>query len=136
MLIDSYREAFYRVSVKAIIKNSEGQVLLVKEGGDNWDLPGGGIDHGEDASTAMRRELWEEISVKEVLSMDMKTVVTFEVAESERYGLWIVYDVTVGDSEFAMGHDVRAMEFMDAALLTEDTRSHKIIREAIFGTSA
>lgn len=39
----------YRLSIKGIIFNDTGEILFVKESGrDWWDLPGGGMDHGED----------------------------------------------------------------------------------------
>ena len=38
----------YRVSLKSVIFNDHGEVLVVKESGrDWWDIPGGGMDHGE-----------------------------------------------------------------------------------------
>ena len=40
-------ETFYRTSVKALIKNSEGKILLSKEENGMWELLGGGLDHGE-----------------------------------------------------------------------------------------
>lgn len=42
----------------------EGQVLLIRKGKGpytgSWDLPGGGIEHGESPEDAVRRELIEE----------------------------------------------------------------------------
>lgn len=53
----------YRISIKSLIKNKEGQVLVVKELGRTWwDLPGGGMDHGEDIKSAIARELEEEVN--------------------------------------------------------------------------
>ena len=44
----------YRLSIKGIIFNDAGEILFVKESGrDWWDLPGGGMDHGEDIETAI-----------------------------------------------------------------------------------
>lgn len=43
--------------------NDKGQVLLVRESGrDIWDIPGGGIDHGESIEDVIRRELKEEVN--------------------------------------------------------------------------
>ena len=54
----------YRLSIKGIIFNDIGGVLLVKEDGrDWWDLPGGGMDHGEDIKTAIAREMKEEVNL-------------------------------------------------------------------------
>lgn len=54
----------YRLSIKGIIFNDAGEILFVKESGrDWWDLPGGGMDHGEDIETAIAREMREEVNL-------------------------------------------------------------------------
>lgn len=51
------------------VLSQNGTVLLAKRSSkrrvhpDRWSLPGGHIEDGEDAETAMRRELMEEIGV-------------------------------------------------------------------------
>ncbi len=50
----------YRISVKAAIKDDDGRVLLLREKDGSWELPGGGLEHGEDARTALARETAEE----------------------------------------------------------------------------
>jgi mutator protein MutT len=48
----------------AAVRNSEGQVLLVRRADDgNWELPGGRVDIGESASDAVVREVAEEAGV-------------------------------------------------------------------------
>ncbi|HSW98935.1 MAG TPA: NUDIX hydrolase [Candidatus Saccharimonadales bacterium] len=53
----------YRVSVKAVIKDVEGRVLLLRESDGSWELPGGGLEHGEDPRAALVREVAEETSL-------------------------------------------------------------------------
>lgn len=54
----------YRLSIKGIIFNDAGEILFVKESGrDWWDLPGGGMDHGEDIKTSIAREMKEEVNL-------------------------------------------------------------------------
>ena len=63
---DSSRKTdyLYRLSIKGIILNNAGEILFVKESGrDWWDLPGGGMDHGEDMKTAIAREMKEEVNL-------------------------------------------------------------------------
>ena len=55
-----------QVGVKAILKNSKGQYLLILRrkplgGSIKWDIPGGRIDLSEHLEDALRRELREEI---------------------------------------------------------------------------
>lgn len=53
----------YRMSLKCLVRNDAGEVLVVKEAGRTyWDLPGGGMDHGETIKQAIARELHEEAS--------------------------------------------------------------------------
>jgi ADP-ribose pyrophosphatase YjhB (NUDIX family) len=54
----------YRISIKGVVINEAKEVLFVKESGrDWWDLPGGGMDHGEDIKSAIAREMREEVNL-------------------------------------------------------------------------
>jgi 8-oxo-dGTP diphosphatase len=50
----------YRISVKAVIKDAAGNILLLREKDGSWELPGGGLEHGEDPKEALTREIAEE----------------------------------------------------------------------------
>jgi ADP-ribose pyrophosphatase YjhB (NUDIX family) len=50
----------YRISVKAVIKDDVGRVLLGQEKDGAWELPGGGLEHGEVTKEALSREIAEE----------------------------------------------------------------------------
>lgn len=55
-----------RTSVYGVIQDSNG-VLLVRDisrTDEKWDLPGGGIDRGEDLLAALRREIQEEVGME------------------------------------------------------------------------
>ena len=57
-------DAFYRISIKLIIMNENGQILILKSTeNDKYELPGGGLDWGEDHETTARRELKEELDL-------------------------------------------------------------------------
>lgn len=55
---------FYRLSVHAVITDSEDRVLFLKTtyGAKGWTLPGGAIDPGETIHEALARECLEELS--------------------------------------------------------------------------
>ena len=58
-----------RTGVGIIVLNNNNQVFVGKRKdnpGDRWQMPQGGIDKGEDFITAMRRELIEETSIKNI----------------------------------------------------------------------
>ena len=59
----------FRAGVGVIILNSENKVFVGKRKDnpvDKWQMPQGGVDNGEDYLTAMKRELYEETSIKNV----------------------------------------------------------------------
>jgi len=58
-----------RIGVGIILLNSKNQVFVGKRKdnpNDKWQMPQGGVDDGEDYLTAMRRELNEETSIKNI----------------------------------------------------------------------
>lgn len=91
---------FYRVAAKAIIRNKEGGILLVKERTDSWSIPGGGLDHGEDLHGAVRREVLEELGV-ETLSISERPYCSFSALNTQ-FGVWclaVCYEVEIDASE-------------------------------------
>ena len=61
-----FPDSFYRVSVKGLfVKN--GKILLLKESkklSGKWELPGGGLNFGEEAHDGLKREIEEETGIK------------------------------------------------------------------------
>lgn len=95
-----YPNAYYRLSVKAVIHNSQGEVLSVLEGED-WTLPGGGIDHGEDPLTALKRELYEEALIASDFEAELIGTDSFYVESNDAMAFWLIYRLTMKDENFS-----------------------------------
>ena len=72
----------FPVSIKGVIFLGE-QVILLKNERDEWELPGGKLEPGEEISTCLAREIYEELSVSAqvgaLLDAWVYTVLSFEV---------------------------------------------------------
>lgn len=97
------KNGWYRISAKALIYNDEWKFLLCKEDNGTWDLPGGGLDHGEYVLDCITRELHEEMGI-DVVTIDPipKVFIATHKPESKSRP-WIsniCYEVKVKDFEF------------------------------------
>ncbi len=72
---DYFPDCFYRLSVKGLYVR-DGKLLMVKESSKlsgKWELPGGGLDFGENIQEGLKREIEEEMGLK-VLSISNQPV--------------------------------------------------------------
>ena len=61
-----FPDSFHRVTIKGLFVK-DGKILLIKESPKitgNWELPGGGLDFGEDIQKGFAREIQEEMGLK------------------------------------------------------------------------
>lgn len=115
--ISKYPNTYYRVSLKAIIRNKKGEVLVVKEKGSKWSLPGGGIDHEENFEDGLRREMYEEVKIAQPFSANIIGVDAFFLPHKEAYLMWIVSELTFNEPLlYGVGEDADAVAFMNPAL--------------------
>ena len=116
--ISQHPNTFYRVSLKAVIRNSRGEVLVVKEGSSDWSLPGGGWDHGETERDCLARELHEEVGYRGTFSFRPIATQPMYMPHKLAWLLWIVYEVTIPDVDnvsFTVGHDAEEIAWRTPA---------------------
>ncbi len=104
--------AFYRISIKALVKDEQGRILLARETSGKWDLLGGGLDHGEEPLVGLRRELQEEAGLTAVTIAPSPTY--FLTAVNEQKGSHIanvLYEVTLENLDFVPSDECQELRF-------------------------
>jgi ADP-ribose pyrophosphatase YjhB (NUDIX family) len=115
-----YPNTFYRVSVKALVKNDEGEILVLKENQNTWSLPGGGLDHGEDPIAGLRRELEEELHMQ-LINIAPFCVKTFYLDVKQAWLMWVVFEATTNTRELTWGDGVTAATFINPSELKDSS---------------
>lgn len=104
----------YRVSLKGIVTNNLGEILVVKENQrTSWDLPGGGMDHTESVKDAIAREMREEVNLRGDFTYRIVTI--DEPIYLNDHGIWqlrLVFQVIVDDPTFSPGVDGSEIAFI------------------------
>ena len=110
------KQAWYRISAKALIYNEKWEFLLCKEDNGVWDFPGGGLDHGEKPDVCIKRELQEEMGLEVIeISKTPKYFVTAHKPESKSRP-WIAnifYEVKVKNLDFTPSDECVEIWFFD-----------------------
>ena len=75
-----------RTGVGIIVLNKQNKIFVGKRKdnpGDKWQMPQGGVDEGEDYITAMKRELMEETSIKNIeIIKEIDKIYQYELPEN------------------------------------------------------
>ena len=85
----------YRVAVKGLVCDELGRLLFVQERSDSWDLPGGGLEHGEDITEALKREFLEELEADIEVAAENPLIIPTWNTKFDDPVLIIAYKVTL-----------------------------------------
>ncbi|MCK6462718.1 MAG: NUDIX hydrolase [Candidatus Pacebacteria bacterium] len=120
----------FQISIKGLVFNDEGKVMLIKEKTGVWDLPGGRIEQGQNFKETLERECVEELGVKcEVLD---KTPFFAWVAQNktERWQAILCFRIKLESTDFkesdeCVGHDFFDKNSLDSINLVPQTKNIK-----------
>lgn len=114
-------DSLYRVSLKCLIQNDLGEVLVVKESGrESWDLPGGGIDQSETIKECLARELKEEVSyvgdfTYNLLAMEEPR----KLRTREVWQIRVIVKIYPENLNFKVGIESDAVSFVDPTMFKQ-----------------
>lgn len=120
----------YRLSLKALVRNARGEVLVVKEAGRTyWDLPGGGMNHGDDFHAALARELAEEIDYTGDFTERIVAVEDpIKIERADILQVRMIFAVELATDNWGIGVDGDGARYIDPTLLADsDIRAEQLI---------
>jgi len=108
-------DTFYRVSIKAVIENEKGEVLMAKEDGE-WGPVGGGFDHADETvHECLAREMEEEANITNDFTEEFwKTKKHFvKHKDGDFWKIDMLYKVKIiGELKYSSGEDIDGVKFL------------------------
>jgi 8-oxo-dGTP diphosphatase len=113
-----FPDSFFRVTIKGLCVR-DGKILLLKESPEisgKWEMPGGGLDFGEDIRAGLEREIREETGLK-VTKMSEAPVYAWSYKyEGKRgldwyYALVLAYRIELENLDFTPSEESEEIRF-------------------------
>ena len=124
-------QAFYRVSLKALIRDNENRILMVSEKNGDLSLPGGGFDHDEEIHESLQRELLEEIGLTSNFRETLIATEKRHLPHKDAWLLWMVYEIKYDELDFSIGVDGDSTQWVEESSLNDKTPANKMIRSVL-----
>jgi 8-oxo-dGTP diphosphatase len=114
---------FYRVTIKALIRDERDRVLILQNAKGKWEMPGGGWEHDEDFADCLNRELCEELGVT---TSRIGSVAFIYKCLSSRgyYVIRIMVPAQLDSTDFNVGDGMRSAQFVDRQEFLEIDFAH------------
>lgn len=101
----------FRIAVRGFVTNPEGKVLMLKRSkparGEMgfWELPGGGLDHGEAPQEALAREIFEETGLSAAIKEPLLVWHYLRSPDLQIIGMTFNCQYTSGEVSLSHEHD-------------------------------
>lgn len=134
VLVLTYKHSFmvsFYVATDALIERN-GKYLMIKEGKERcrgkWNIPGGGVEHGENPVEAVKREVWEETGLEVEEVEGLLGVVDGMSTQDGNPVIVFVFKCTAEDGEPDPEFDE---EVLDAKFLSKEDIENRELRNTI-----
>ncbi len=125
---------FYRVSIKGLVLDeTRTKFLVVQEDTELWELPGGGMEHGELPHDCLKREIREEMGLEVTSIADTPSfVLSFtKKIDVEFWLINILYETKLASLAFTPSDECIAIRFVtpeEALTLPAHDNVHKLAK--------
>lgn len=111
---------YYRVSVKGIVIDDNGRILLSREDNGMWEMLGGGLDHNEDPIDCLKREIHEETGlVVTDISERPLYFITSPRANADTFIANVIYEIKLKDYDFTPSDECQELRFFSTEEMHE-----------------
>lgn len=108
------KNGYYRLSVKALIfDESRTRFLLAQEDNGKWELPGGGLDWGENFEEGIKREVKEEMGLEVISIAKQPSYLT--TAQRDSDGAWtanVLFETKLENLDFTPSSECMDIKFV------------------------
>ena len=131
---DDDKQVFF-VATKAVILRKDGKMLTLLRGKDaptnplGWDLPGGILDHGEEADRGVMREIKEETGLDIIVPRVFHTIARANSLGEHWITIYFFAKATSEDVKLSWEHDeYRWIESHELEALPGSARNKEAVR--------
>lgn len=107
----SIPENYYRTSIKALVLNEGNKFLLIRESDGRWEIPGGGMDHGETPEACLRREIKEEMGLSVTYVSKQPSYFFSDNNPKYEYVANVLYEVKLVHLDFKPSNECTEIRF-------------------------
>jgi 8-oxo-dGTP diphosphatase len=107
-------QCYYRISIKGIVIDAAGRILLSREDTNKWELLGGGLNHNEDPLDCLRREVAEESGLEITYISPYPKYVTTSLRENsapQTYIANVIYEIKLNNFDFTPSSECQELRF-------------------------